>query len=173
METLREMLVRREAELLREIGNLRDQLQPLEAELAEVRTAHAAISVKGPAGPATYSYAVVSAHHSGDAGPYADLTMKELAVKALNEHFQNGATANQMLEFFRNAWGRKIERSSFSPQLTRLKREGVIARAGLMWHLMPGAPVPKSRVEIVREFERQVDDMFVKTPDESGEKPRE
>lgn len=54
------------------------------------------------------------------------LTMKQLVVKALMEHFERGATAKQLREFFRDAWGRDIERPNLSPQLSRLRADGVI-----------------------------------------------
>jgi hypothetical protein len=71
--------------------------------------------------------------------PYTNLTMKQLVVKALTEHFQNGATSRQMLDFFRDAWGRIIERQNLSPQLTRLYQEGVIGRIPSIggWFLIP------------------------------------
>jgi hypothetical protein len=51
---------------------------------------------------------------------YENLTMKELVVKALREHFRDGATAKQLREFFRDGWGRDIARENLSPQLSRL-----------------------------------------------------
>lgn len=59
---------------------------------------------------------------------YADMTMKQLVVKALSEHFPEGATTRQLLDFFRDAWGRNIERTNLSPQLFRLFRDRVISR---------------------------------------------
>jgi prefoldin subunit 5 len=70
--------------------------------------------------------------------PYANLTMKELVVKVLAEHFHEGATTRQMLEFFRDAWGRDIERTNLSPQISRLRQEGIIGRSGAAkWYLIP------------------------------------
>lgn len=64
--------------------------------------------------------------------------MKELTIRALSERFQNGATASELMAFFSNAWGRKdIVRESFSPQLSRLKKEGKIVREGKVWKLAP------------------------------------
>jgi hypothetical protein len=59
---------------------------------------------------------------------YALLTMKQLIVKVLAEHFTQGATAREMLDFFRDAWGRDIERQNLSPQLSRLYRDGIVGR---------------------------------------------
>jgi hypothetical protein len=53
--------------------------------------------------------------------------MKQLVVKALREHFRDGATTRQMLDFFRDAWDRDIERTNLSPQVSRLLQEGIIS----------------------------------------------
>jgi hypothetical protein len=58
--------------------------------------------------------------------PYANLTMKQLVVKALSEHYHNGATTRELLDFFRDAWDRNIKRENLSPQLSRLAAEGII-----------------------------------------------
>ena len=51
--------------------------------------------------------------------------------------FRWGATANELVEFFHNAWGRRdVVRSSLSPQLSRLKDEGFIDREGYNWFLL-------------------------------------
>jgi hypothetical protein len=60
--------------------------------------------------------------------PYEKLTMKELAVKALGEHFKQGATTRQLVEFFKDAWARNIERTNLSPQISRLYSDGIIGR---------------------------------------------
>jgi hypothetical protein len=133
-ETIRELLERREVELQNQINEMHGKLAPLEAELADVRKARAAISspIISGVGTLTADAAVLPT----GASPYASLTMKELAIRALRDHFPSGATANQLLEFFKNAWARDIPRPSFSPQLTRLKTEGKIDRRGLIWRLI-------------------------------------
>lgn len=71
--------------------------------------------------------------------PYASLTMKQLVVKALEEQFPHGATTRQLIDFFKNAWGREIERTNLSPQISRLYQEGKVGRIqGLKeWYLLP------------------------------------
>jgi hypothetical protein len=194
-ETIREYLDRRERELIELSSTLHNQLQPLEAELAEVRRAKGAlgissatftlaraaevttvataspvssdpnvakVAVTGEVPPASsvlspttwqpqdnfadavraslqrrFHAAALAATqkpegyfvgHSGvvASSPYLHLTMKELVTKALTEHFHDGATAKQLREFFRDAWGRNIERANLSPQLSRLKGDGTI-----------------------------------------------
>jgi hypothetical protein len=62
--------------------------------------------------------------------------MKELTQKALAEAFPNGASANDLIFYFKKKWGRDdIVRSSLSPQLSRLRAEGLIRRDGRLWLL--------------------------------------
>ncbi len=76
--------------------------------------------------------------------PYEHLTMKQLVEKVLREHFHNGATTRQMLEFFRDGWKRNIERANLSPQITRLVRDGVIKqRDDGRWFLVDDPDVQK------------------------------
>ncbi len=67
--------------------------------------------------------------------PPRDLTIKGLVRKALKETFPNGATAQELLEHFASAWGRRIMRTSLSPQLTRLEQREEIEREGNVWRL--------------------------------------
>lgn len=78
------------------------------------------------------------AHFARRANPLAQsMTIKKLVVTALNEHLQNGATSQQLLDVFAREWGRTdIIRTSLSPQLSRLKSEGVIDLDGKIWTLV-------------------------------------
>jgi hypothetical protein len=165
---LRDFLEQRERELSEQIAAHHAQLAPLEAELAEIRRAKGALGVSsGGMGLGSYviDSSTISAHNvfrqgrmsdglaahlaatSGAtepplplrASPYGNLTMKELIVKVLREHFPNGATARQMLVFFRDAWSRSIERQNLSPQISRLFQEGTIGRipSTKAWFLIP------------------------------------
>jgi hypothetical protein len=94
--------------------------------------------------------------------PYARMTMKELVRKVLSEHFHNGATTRQMLEFFRDAWGRDIERTNLSPQVSRLSQEGIIGRLDDgRWYLIE----PKQR-KPYRLREKAVHDNVLLQPGE-------
>jgi hypothetical protein len=153
---LRDFLEGRERELLEKIASLHSQLTPLESELAEIRRAKGAIGVAALTAMDQVLLGVPAIGSLGDAlkeqrdvsslahllatsstgetplalrmSPYTNLTMKQLVVKVLAEHFQQGATAREMLDFFRDAWGRDIERQNLSPQLSRLYQEGVVGR---------------------------------------------
>lgn len=117
----REFLDQREAELVAQIAPLREQLHPLERELAALRRAKGAVGMER---------VELAAPDIGAVG----LTMKQMAVKALSEHFPRGATTRDMLGFIHDGYGRgDITRESLSPQLTRLLRAGVIKRIGNRW----------------------------------------
>lgn len=122
-DTLREVIGRHESEITAKIEELRKQLAPLEGELADIRRARASLENR----------ALPRALMVLGESPYPALTMKEMVLKALLEHFPNGATCGQFIAFFRDAWSRDIARSSLSPQLSRLRIEGKIQRHGLVW----------------------------------------
>lgn len=145
MTTLTEFLAQRETELLDQIEDVRRSLHPLENELAQVRRAKAIISMEAaPRAP-------VSAFEEFDEiqiAPYAEMTMKQLTIKALRDHFPRGATAQKLISFFSDAWGRAdVQRSSLSPQLTRLKQEGVIGLNGKTWYLVTDEKGPDETSE--------------------------
>jgi len=144
--SVREILETHERSLEARIKSLRDQIIPLERELAEVRRAKGALTLTdyGPEqSQLVFSGEAAAAKHTPQLGgsvygrsSYENLTIKELVRKALGEHFERGATANQLLEFFAGAWGRRdIARTSLSPQLSRLKRDGEIVLRGQKWIL--------------------------------------
>lgn len=146
-KSVRQLLDDMEADLLMRMDPLRRELAIFEGELADVRKAKNALNSEGgrPVMRLLNGELVRPPPRADGSGegrdltppsPYAKLTMKQLVKKALDEHFTNGATANELLDFFRDAWGRNdIVRTSLSPQLSRLKREGVTTLRGMKWHL--------------------------------------
>lgn len=158
---LRDYLEQREKELIEAISDHHRQLRPLEAELAEVRRAKGALGipqsgppvptallgVQGASGNLVIDLGTLSdtptpsTNSEGDRVPYETLTMKQLVVKVLREHFQQGATTRQMLDFFRDAWGRNIKRENLSPQLSRLFQDRIIGRRDdHAWFLLGDSP---------------------------------
>jgi hypothetical protein len=125
-----------ERNLVEKIEKLRAELVPLERELANARRALAALAKEEAAASKTAA-TPAAAPPPTPASPYRDLTMKELAIKALKEQFPNGATASQLLDHFVGAWNRgDVVRSSLSPQLSRLKEDGKIQlEKGNIWVL--------------------------------------
>jgi hypothetical protein len=68
-------------------------------------------------------------------GPFP-LTIKQLIMRALLDHFrQGGATVTELRQFILDAHGRDIDRTSLSPQLTRLRNEGHISLVNGRWVL--------------------------------------
>jgi hypothetical protein len=88
-----------------------------------------------------------SGHGVVSPSPYEHVTMKQLIMKALTEHFQSGATAKQFREFFRDAWARNIDRASLSPQLSRLRSDKIIDREGNIWFLVTKNEAPEGAPE--------------------------
>jgi hypothetical protein len=133
LNTLRKL----RATLMARIVELRAAIAPLQTELDIVDRAIRAI--EGALIPATglASSRAAVAHHARKANPDTrELTMKQMVIRALLEHLTNGATVNQLLEFFATHWGRDdVMRTSLSPQLTRLKRDGKIELRGKVWHI--------------------------------------
>jgi hypothetical protein len=170
-ETLRDFLDRRERELMHQVAAIEGELRPRKKELDEVRRAKAMLGMQY-GNPLSDLAAVPLTLRSGDSvnalaqssgnatllwgslaqlgtssnalASYAGMTIKQLVLRALFDHFHEGATAPQLREFIRDAYGREIEPSSLSPQLTRLREEGLIERPGPgmlfanMWKLVPG-----------------------------------
>jgi hypothetical protein len=189
---LRDFLEKRELELLERIATLRSELVPLEGELAEIRRAKTAVgSIEDSSGsvPRTKLAEILAsswAPNQSDtplplrnsallealASPYASLTMKELIVKALDEQFPSGATTRQMLDFFRDAWGRDIERQNLSPQLSRLFQEGVIGRIQSLpgWFLVARAYDVENRKPY---RDRQTGDITYMFPEHASEQYEE
>jgi hypothetical protein len=124
-ETLRAFLDRRERELSDEIAALREQLTPKEGELAEVRRAKGSLGISS--GVVHFTDDRASAAQSAEPASFYDkLTIKDLIIHALNEHFRSGASSKQLRDFIRDAWNRDIERTNLSPQLSRLKADGTV-----------------------------------------------
>lgn len=115
MATVRETLDHREKELADDIAARHGELAPLEHELAQIRRAKAALGIPSPP----------------TASQYERHTIKQL----IDVHFRAGATAEQLREFFRDAWGQEITRESLSPQLSRLLGDGFVRRDGHVWKL--------------------------------------
>jgi hypothetical protein len=157
---LRTFLEEREKHLEGEVAKLRALIAPLERELFEVRVAQRAVAKRSPEPQQRHLFPLLKLETSGAAAevwrryfedqeaqatsPYHDLTIKQLVLKALDEQFPSGATANQLLELFRGAWGRtEVVRTSLSPQLSRLRADHKIDRNGNLWFLR----IPRSTQE--------------------------
>jgi len=55
------------------------------------------------------------------------LTIKQMIIGALRDHFHfHGATPTELSEYMKAAYGREVDRNSISPQLARLRDEGMV-----------------------------------------------
>jgi len=121
-ETVYEYLERRERELTNQIADLRGQLEGREAEFAHVQSAKRQIGNLGGAEKARFG---VPEPSPSDAAAQADTTIKVLIMRAMWAGFrEKGATAPEVRQFIIDAYGRDIDRTSISPQLSRLKADG-------------------------------------------------
>jgi hypothetical protein len=155
-ETLTQFLDRRERELTARASALRGQLDPVEAELVQVRKMRELIGVSSTisasvgvaAGAAEASGEGVANRPWGGSGVayprqglqgafltsataeemafYLNKTIKELIVQALLDHFPDGGTATQIRDFIRDAYARAIAPSSLRPQMHRLRTDRVL-----------------------------------------------
>jgi hypothetical protein len=165
-ETLPDYLKRRERELVQQTAALRGMLAPKEKELAEVRQAMQVVGVqrsytdelntfldpdeKNPYGGGTPNqnpYQLLS-EMAGQAGTplpllVESMTIKEMILRALSDHFHDGATPTELREYMRAAYSRDVDRNSISPQLARLRDEGHVQNANVLnesgkWQLTRG-----------------------------------
>jgi len=70
--------------------------------------------------------AMLNAQPSTAQAFYAAMTIKEVVIQALLDHFPNGGTAAEIRDFIRNAYGRVVAPSSLRPQMHRLKADSIL-----------------------------------------------
>ncbi len=134
-ESVRSVLEELERQLQSRVDALRRELEPLERELSDVRKAKSALAPRPTEAAGSLNLSEAALHEAPE--PYRSMTMKQLIRAALREQFPNGATANQLLDFFAHSWSRRdIVRSSLSPQLSRLRWDKEIDRNGYRWFLV-------------------------------------
>jgi hypothetical protein len=152
-EPLSLYLAKRERELVQRSAAIRGQLVPIERELADVRkamdalgfehgselsdlmaTAEAQKSIDGTlkrerakaltddASETTAIDLVAAVAEKA----LTQLTIKQMILSALRDHFHDGATPTELSEYMQNAYARAIDRNSISPQLGRLREEGMV-----------------------------------------------
>jgi hypothetical protein len=144
-EPVNEFLVRRERELTQQIDALRGQIAPKEQEREQIRTAMRALGLlteASSAQPPSLASVLASALSDGSipALPPSNsvlmpslgellnptLTIKQMALAALRDHFHKGATPSEIRDYIKIAYGREVDRNSISPQLARLREEGFV-----------------------------------------------
>jgi hypothetical protein len=97
-------------------GEIREQMKALKAELKELQVAKAALGGEAAAPPAKTG----------------GQTIKDMA-RAVLDTAAGGMTAHEILAAIKEEFDREIDRTSLSPQLSRLKTDGVITLHDDRW----------------------------------------
>jgi len=109
--TLRDFIAQRE-------GEIKDQLKALKAELRELQVAKGALDGQVPPPPA----------------PSGGPTIKEMAKTVLSADVaKDGMTSHEILAAIKQEFDRDIDRTSLSPQLSRLKADDEVVLVGDNW----------------------------------------
>lgn len=112
---LRHFIEVRRREILDQISNLKNELHELKLAEAAIQTGVVGVS---------------SVKREDEGKP----TIKAMVLGAL-EGRPEGADANRIIVLIRHDFGEEVERSSLSPQLSRLKNEGKIVLNSGTWRL--------------------------------------
>src|ERR1700683_2031813 len=116
-----EFIYRRHWELSKEIAALRSALAPKEKELADVQTAMEKLGIAG----------TVRVDDLPELGVTIEVveapaTIKQMIVSELTHLFHNGASPAELRDYMSMTLGRDVDRNSISPQLARLREQGVV-----------------------------------------------
>lgn len=103
-----EFLHAREKEIAVRIAQLRAEISPLEIELGIIQEAMAQLNGGGS-------------------------TIKQLCLTALTESFPEGTMPAELREHIKRTTGRDIARNSLSPQLARLRLDGLVQCVDGLW----------------------------------------
>jgi len=129
-ESLTAFITRKRQELEKEEAPLKERLAEIQLERSQLTKAAIAAGIEPK--PETGS-------EPKRRGPRPRQgTIKDIVVKILSDGGQ-GLTAINLLAELNHRNGTTLMRSSLSPQLSRLKDEGLICLTGNYWHL-PGQP---------------------------------
>lgn len=126
-QTLLDFIATREAEI-------KSLKAGLNAELKQLKAAKAAATEAAPT-----EKSVSARNLSGKR------TIKDMILGALDE-FPQGAGAESIILKIEEKFGDKIARSSMSPQLTRLKNDGLVVRENNLWKHYKFAATPAAGV---------------------------
>lgn len=128
---------------------------PYLAEMREIDAALAAISTMRTApvpSVGTEDESATVANDAGDSNKASPrdmtraigLTLKEMILLTLRTR-QRGADALTILDEINTRWNVGLERTSLSPQLSRLKNEGKLKLNGKVWHLAQQDEAPDAQ----------------------------
>lgn len=162
-EALPEYLKRRELELIQQTAALRGMLVPKEKELDAVRQAMQAVGIQPSYAAALTPFLDDESQAGGSLahtivtvpkqlvinGVAVNLTIKEMILAALKDHFHVGATPVELRNYFKAVYGRDVDRASISPQLARLRDNGMISQSPEGFWRLPKSVAEKQIKEMV------------------------
>jgi hypothetical protein len=139
-ENLYAFVARRDRELTHQIAALKGQITQLTGELAQRE--RELLKVREISSDLASDVGIMKARLLGLSGAgkasfvaaqplgqrYAEMTIKELVIQALLDHFPNGGSAIEIRDFIQDAYGRDIMPSSLRPQMHRLKTDGILGQ---------------------------------------------
>jgi hypothetical protein len=128
MATVREFLRQQRSAIAAEIEPLEQKLHELKAELDDVNRAERALDPSQSPWDELVDDAVPTR------GVLREGTIKDFVVRVLSER-PRGLVAVDILSAINRRFGTDYPRTSLSPQLSRLKQEGVLDREGLVWRI--------------------------------------
>lgn len=142
IETLRRELSEAEEQRLMFnyiISDLRQKLHTVQSAKAQSRPVGNAFSpaLLAPTheiGAGLFGFARNAFTHSPHGDDRRRPTMKEMIFSALNV-VPEGLDVNDLIDFIQAAFDVEVARTSLSPQLSRMKAEGVLELAGDVWRL--------------------------------------
>jgi hypothetical protein len=114
MSIFREYITNRRAEIKCQIAALR-------AEMRDLDTAENALEIE--------------TGNSGQRAEAGQLTIKDMVLGVLSDRGEQGADALHIIRLITQKYSKEIQRPSLSPQLTRLKRSGLISLEGNIWFI--------------------------------------
>ena len=130
METLRDFIARRRVEIDEAEASLRKSIEALADERQQLHRAAFAAGIAFD----TEARPVPRAAEPAPRRP--GVSMKEGVVHVLKENGR-AMTALEILPLLNEYLGSAFERTSLSPQLSRLKADGLVRRDGAKWELIP------------------------------------
>tara|TARA_R110001606_G_scaffold275969_1_gene424168 strand:- start:1187 stop:1801 length:615 start_codon:yes stop_codon:yes gene_type:complete len=128
MSKIRDLLSDRARTLRNARARLVSELREIDEEMQEIAIAIAAVERKQPLLPIAQSEQTV------DELADQELTIKDMILEVLGP-IPEGAEALTILQFIKDRFGKDLERTSLSPQLSRLKRDGILDLDGKAWRI--------------------------------------
>ncbi|MEO1304171.1 MAG: hypothetical protein AAFV37_04285 [Pseudomonadota bacterium] len=126
MVNVREELLKLQRQLQNTVGRLTNEVESAKIQLRDVELALNAVDGKPLMD--NVAFTGTKAENSGAH------TIKEMVLEILGV-MPDGAEATELLTYIKDRFGANLVRTSLSPQLSRLKKEGLISLSGKVWKL--------------------------------------